>query len=79
MTIKKRNPVIKKAYEDGKSKGYSLGLELGELKGEAKAIAYFNKKFMKLQDTPGIGPKTLDKIGDTLGWEYIIKVDSDGS
>ncbi len=34
---------------------------------------------MKLQDTPGIGPKTLDKIGDILGWEYIIKADSNGS
>ncbi|MEH7122087.1 hypothetical protein V7127_02460 [Bacillus sp. JJ1773] len=66
----KRNPVIQNAFERGKKEGYQLGLIHGENRGIQKTIGFIAEKFEVLQDTPGIGLKTLEKFKTAFGPEY---------
>jgi hypothetical protein len=65
-----KNPVIKKAYENGKLEGYTLGLEHGEQRGIRKTVDFIAVKFASLPELSGIGPKTLEKIKKAIGEEY---------
>jgi hypothetical protein len=68
--MKKSNPVLQKAYDQGKSDGYSLGLSHGQAKGVATATDYIAERFANLEEVPGIGPKVIDKIKKHFGEEY---------
>ncbi|MGM7635662.1 hypothetical protein [Bacillus sp. Hm123] len=57
-----KNPAFQKAFEEG----FALGRE----HGINKATNFFKYKFSNLSNTPGIGPKTLEKIKSSLGKEY---------
>lgn len=73
--MKKPNPVIaqakKEAYEAGVKAGYWNGFAAGKL-GAAEEIT---SKFKSLDKVPGIGPKTLIKIGNHFGREFLKKVE----
>jgi hypothetical protein len=64
-----KNPQIKKAFEDGVSKG----IELGTKKGVFQATVFFQEKFMDLQKVKGFGPSTIDKFKEHFGHEYFIE------
>ncbi|WP_142385097.1 hypothetical protein [Cytobacillus massiliigabonensis] len=68
--VMSRNPVIQRAFERGKLEGYQLGLEHGESRGRQKTVGFVADKFKKLSETPGIGPKTAEKIKEIFGKEY---------
>jgi predicted transposase YdaD len=72
---KRKNPVIEKAFENGKKEGYLLGLSHGEEKGIQKATNFFADKLEGLPKTPGIGPKTLKKLKRLIGEQYFSEVD----
>lgn len=74
-----KNPVIKTAYEKGRSEGYQMGLQHGELRGIKQVASFFNERFLELEHTSGIGPKTLDKMRKVIGEKYFLEVESDGS
>ena len=67
---KSKNPVLQKAYDQGKSEGYSLGLSHGQAKGVATATDYIANRFAGLEEVPGIGPKVMSKIKKHFGEEY---------
>lgn len=79
VVMKKRNPVIQKAYEQGRTEGFALGEDMGELKGIAKTTSFFRVKFLELEKTPGIGPKTLDRIRKAIGEKYFEAGERNGS
>jgi hypothetical protein len=64
------NQVLQKAYDQGKSEGYALGLKQSEAKGVVKATDYIAEKFAGLEEVPGIGPKVMSKIKKHFGEEY---------
>lgn len=70
-----RNPQIKKAYEEGISKGIELGMK----KGIFQATAFFQVKFMELNKVDGIGPVTINKFKKHFGEEYFIEKKEDGN
>jgi hypothetical protein len=72
---KRKNPVIEKAFENGKKEGYLLGLTHGEDKGIRKTVNFFVDKLEGLPEVPGIGPKTLKKIKRLIGEQYFSEVD----
>ncbi|TCJ05066.1 hypothetical protein [Cytobacillus praedii] len=53
-----RNPQIHKARVEGYNQGFAVGYQ----QGKYSACKYFDKKFQGLEDLPGIGEKTLQKI-----------------
>ncbi|NMH68583.1 helix-hairpin-helix domain-containing protein [Bacillus sp. RO3] len=67
-----KNPVMQKAYEQGKSDGYELGLSHSEALGIAKATNYIAGRFSSLNQVPGIGPKMIEKIKKHFGEEYFF-------
>lgn len=70
IAMKKRNPVIDKAFEEGKKVGYQLGLAHGENIGISKATNYIADRFRNIHEVPGIGPATLERIRKHFGEEY---------
>lgn len=68
---KKKNPVIVKAREAGFKDGYTLGTQ----HGKDSACLFFADKFDGLDQVPGIGPKTLEKVVEHFGREYFVKVE----
>lgn len=71
QVAKKINPVLQKKYQEGYEKGFEVGVEVGI----AKAADFFAEKFEKLQDMPGIGPKTLKKFREAFGEHYFRRVE----
>ncbi|WP_034757740.1 hypothetical protein [Rossellomorea vietnamensis] len=69
---KYRNPALQKAYDQGKSEGYALGLKHSEARGVAKATNYIAGRFQSLDQVPGIGPKMVEKIKKHFGEEYFF-------
>lgn len=65
-----KNPVIQKSFEKGKQEGYQMGLIHGENIGIQKTVDFVAEKFKLLSETPGIGPKTAQKIKEVFGMEY---------
>ncbi|ENH96707.1 hypothetical protein J416_09424 [Gracilibacillus halophilus YIM-C55.5] len=59
---KKKNPVLEKKWHEG--------FEAGRKQGIQDSINYFTKRLMDLEQVPGIGKKTMQKIVDQLGEEY---------
>lgn len=58
MSRKKPNPVLQKKYEQGLKDGI------------AQAVDFFIDRFNGLENVPGIGEKTLEKIKKQLGEQY---------
>ncbi|AJO24807.1 hypothetical protein QQ991_03140 [Weizmannia coagulans] len=61
-----KNPVIQQAYERGKREGIEIGMQMGI----SKAIGFMQARLNKLAETPGIGPKTIEKFKQAFGKEY---------
>lgn len=57
-----RNPQIHKARVEGYNQGFAAGTNHGFKQGKYSACMYFAKKFEGLENLPGIGEKTLQKI-----------------
>lgn len=65
MTRKKkrnRNPLLEKKWNEG--------YERGKQDGISQAVNFFTAKFDGLEDVPGIGKKTFEKIKSQLGDKY---------
>lgn len=65
MTRKRKrnkNPLLEKKWMEG--------YERGKQDGISQAVNFFTAKFNGLEDVPGIGKKTMDKIKSQLGDEY---------
>lgn len=56
--MKKRNPIIEQAELRGFEKGVAIGVE----RGRAQSINFMIDWIDKLEQTPGIGPKTAERI-----------------
>lgn len=67
-----KNPVIQKAFEDGRRLGYQMGLDHGEERGIRKTVDFIAVKFAALPELNGVGPKTLEKIKKAIGEEYFL-------
>jgi flagellar biosynthesis/type III secretory pathway protein FliH len=65
-----KNPVIKKAREDGYNAGFNAGVKTGFDQGKYSACMFFADKFDGLDKVPGIGPKMMKKIVEHFGKEY---------
>ncbi|MGG3706983.1 hypothetical protein [Heyndrickxia coagulans] len=61
-----RNPVIQQAYERGKREGIEIGMQMGI----SKAIGFMKSGLSRVEKTPGIGPKTIEKFKEAFGEEY---------
>ena len=66
-----KNPVIKRAHDEG----YNLGFINGTEFAKKAACEYFASRFEGLQDVKGIGPKTMDIIVKHFGKEYFKKIE----
>ena len=64
---RKPNPVLQKKYNEGFMNGYE--------RARLDTLDFFRMRFDKLQETKGIGEKTLEKIVDVIGPEYFRKVE----
>jgi hypothetical protein len=66
MAKKKRkrskNPLLEKKWLEG--------YEQGKKDGVGQAVSFFLDRFKGLQDVPGIGEKTMEKIKKQLGEKY---------
>ncbi|MEW8985944.1 MAG: hypothetical protein AB2401_02865 [Bacillus sp. (in: firmicutes)] len=62
-----KNPILQKKYDEGYEKGLKQGIK--------QSVDFFTEKFKGLEDVPGIGEKTIDKIRKQLGHEYFQKVE----
>lgn len=59
---KKKNPLLQKKWLEG--------YEQGKIDGVAQAVSFFAAKFEGLENVPGIGEKTMQKIVNQLGHKY---------
>lgn len=59
---KNRNPLLQKKYDEGYQEGLDQGVK--------RSVSFFLERLEKLPNTPGIGPKTMEKIKEALGKEY---------
>ncbi|MCM3598681.1 hypothetical protein M4D55_23260 [Metabacillus idriensis] len=72
--MKKKNPVIEKARQDGYNQGFENGFKSGADIGKDEACKILALKFDGLDKVPGIGPKMLQKIVTHFGREYFKEV-----
>ncbi len=73
--MKKVNPVIQKVREESYQQGFLNGQKLGFEHGKNTATMYFASRFDGLDQVPGIGEKTIEKIVRHFGAEYFEKVE----
>lgn len=59
---KNRNPLLQQKWMEG--------YQQGKIDGIAQAVNFFTAKFEGLEDVPGIGEKTMQKIVNQLGHKY---------
>ena len=59
---RKRNPLLAKKYDEGFEDGVRSGVSL--------SVKFFKDKLNELENTKGIGAKTMQAIKDNLGHEY---------
>ncbi|MER2154750.1 MAG: hypothetical protein ABS917_11195 [Solibacillus sp.] len=57
-----KNPLLQKKFEEGRA--------IGRKEGIAQSTAFFVEKFKALEQMPGVGPKTLEKVKEALGKQY---------
>lgn len=57
-----RNPLLAQKWDEGYQQGKKDGVE--------QAVQFFRSKFEGLEDVPGIGDKTLEKVKIQLGRKY---------
>lgn len=57
-----RNPLLEKKFQEG--------YQLGKSHGVKQALDFFIDKFEGLEDVPGIGDRTMERIKEQLGHEY---------
>lgn len=57
-----KNPVFQQKYKEGFEAGIQEGINRSSL--------FFKDKFLGLENAPGIGPKTIEKIKEQLGEQY---------
>lgn len=59
---KNKNPLLQQKWIEG--------YQQGKIDGIAQAVSFFAEKFKGLEDVPGIGEKTINKIAKQLGDKY---------
>lgn len=57
-----KNPVLQQKFKEGFEAGVQAGI--------SRSTTFFKDKFIGLENTPGIGPKTIEKIKKQLGEQY---------
>lgn len=57
-----KNPLLQQKFDEG----YALGVQ----HGIQKSVDFFIHKFEGLEEVPGIGEKTMEKIKKQLGEKY---------
>jgi len=57
-----RNPVLQKKYDEG----YQDGVEAGARSGVQRTVKHIRDILIDLQDVPGIGVKTYEKVTDHI-------------
>ncbi|MEK4148944.1 hypothetical protein NST02_17935 [Robertmurraya sp. FSL W8-0741] len=72
--MSKKNPLLKKKFDEGYQAGFLTGTKNGYEQGKYSATMYFASRFEGLQDVKGIGPKTMEIIVNHFGAEYFKKV-----
>lgn len=59
----KKNPLLQKKWNEG--------FQAGRKQGIADSVDYFSEKFVMLEDVPGIGKKTMEKIAAHFNEPYL--------
>lgn len=67
--VKKQNPIIAKAKQEGYKNGFEAGLKMGFEQGKYSACMHFADRFEGLEKVPGIGPKSMEKVVKHFGEE----------
>ncbi|MRG86982.1 hypothetical protein [Salinibacillus xinjiangensis] len=66
-----KNPILKQKYEEGYLDGFANGADYGR----SRTVDFFVERFNGLENVPGIGSKTLEKIRKQLGEEYFRRIE----